>query len=214
MKVTSTKGCPYGQRARMFLMKMKCNFETDTNVDECLSGTISDGDKHTIDCLEVIEAINDTSIYNQDEARKERQLKLALSFDQTILPHFYEATRDPIVRAGGYHMLMEFLFSFENELVRCGSFFGGSEPGFLDLWIYPWMARVGIWTPDFMKGEMCRLQSWRKRMKALDLVTNDVQKSSRSDMLRYARQLRQLSAGGNGHGLPRRLGSTGSISSM
>ena len=154
MKVTSTKGCPYGQRARMFLMKMKCNFETDTNVDECLSGTISDGDKHTTDCLEVIQAINDTSIYNQDEARKERQLKLALSFDQTILPHFYEATRDPIVRAGGYHMLMEFLFSFENELVRCGSFFGGSEPGFLDLWIYPWMARVGIWTPDFMKGEM------------------------------------------------------------
>jgi len=133
---------------------MKCNFETDTNVDECLSGTISDGDKQTTDCLEVIQAINDTSIYNQDETRKERQLKLALSFDQTILPHFYEATRDPIVRAGGYHMLMEFLFSFENELVRCGSFFAGSEPGFLDLWIYPWIGRVGIWTPDFTKGEM------------------------------------------------------------
>ena len=33
-------------------------------------------------------------------------------------------------------------------------------------------------------------------MKALDMVTNDVQKSSRSDMLKYARELRQLSAGG------------------
>ena len=156
MKVTSTKGCPYGQRARMILTRMKLPFETDTNVDECLSGTIYDmgSQLETTDCLEMIHATNDNTIFNSDETRHEKQLKLAQSFDQMILPHFYEATRDPVQRAGGYHMLMEFLFSFENELVRCGQYFGGGEPGFLDLWIYPWIARVGIWTPDFMKNEM------------------------------------------------------------
>ena len=138
----------------MLLTRMQCAFETDTNVDECLSGTISNGELETTDCLELLQAVDSNSLFIEDETRRERQQKLALQFDQVILPHFYEATRDPIQRAGGYHMMVELLFSFENELVRCGQFFGGSEPAFLDLWIYPWIARVGIWTPDFMKNEM------------------------------------------------------------
>ena len=60
---------------------------------------------------------------------------------------------DPVNRGNGYHMMMEYLCEFENELTRCGMYFGGSEPGFLDFQIYPWLSRIGVWTPEFMKTE-------------------------------------------------------------
>ena len=60
---------------------------------------------------------------------------------------------DPVNRGNGYHMMMEYLCEFENELTRCGMYFGGAEPGFLDFQIYPWLARIGVWTPEFMKTE-------------------------------------------------------------
>ena len=60
---------------------------------------------------------------------------------------------DPVNRGNGYHMMMEYLCEFENELTRCGMYFGGAEPGFLDFQIYPWLSRIGVWTPEFMKTE-------------------------------------------------------------
>ena len=66
---------------------------------------------------------------------------------------------DPVNRGNGYHMMMEYLCEFENELTRCGMYFGGAEPGFLDFQIYPWLARIGVWTPEFMKTEHVSLFS-------------------------------------------------------
>lgn len=85
---------------------------------------------------------------------------------------------------------MVYLAVFENELIRCGRYFGGAEVGFLDVVIYPWIARIGVWTPEFLKGELIRMQSWRRRMKDHPLVTSDPLKASRSELLKYAKKLR------------------------
>lgn len=136
---------------------------------------------------------------------------MAQNFDRTIIHFFNQASKDSINRTGPYHMLMEHMFGFENELTRCGLYFGGSAPGFLDFWIFPWINRIGIWTPEFLKNEMGRLQGWRKRMKQHDLVLNDEQKPTRSDMLKYAKMLRNESAESN---LFKRLNSVGSNMSL
>jgi hypothetical protein len=97
---------------------------------------------------------------------------------------------------------------FENELIRCGPYFGGQDVGFLDLVIYPWIARIGVWSPEFLKGELMRIQSWRRRMKTHSLISSDPLKSSRSDLLKFAKKLRA-------EGTPKtkitRLNSSGSL---
>jgi hypothetical protein len=182
------------------------------HVNTPTSGTAEINGEFTIDCLEVLEKLDLSKVFGDNETKKERHQRLAVRFDQTVLTHFNVAMQQPIDRSGGYHMLMEYLCAFENELTRCGMFFGGSQPGFLDFWIYPWIVRIGVWTPEFMKNEMCRLQGWRRRMKELALTTTmDVQKASRSDLLKYAKVLRNECSESN---VLRRLNSVGSTSSM
>lgn len=42
-------------------------------------------------------------------------------------------------------VIMDGLETFENELIKRGSkFFGGSEPGMLDLMIWPWCERADL----------------------------------------------------------------------
>jgi glutathione S-transferase len=68
---------------------------------------------------------------------------------------------------------------FENELIRCGRYFGGKSPGFLDFFLFPYIQRIGVWTPEFLKGELVRIQAWRRRMKEEELVMTDAHKTTR-----------------------------------
>jgi hypothetical protein len=200
LQVISKKGCPYGDRLRIFMDKMEQKYEfSDKN--DALSGTLSMDGNLSNDIIEVLTFFN--VIQSIPDNVRERHLKLADKFDSTVIRYFNEAMMDPVNRGNGYHMMMEYLCEFENELSRCGMYFGGSEPGFLDFQIYPWMARIGIWTPEFMKVEHCRLQSWRRRMKTNELVTSDKMKSSRSDMLKFAKNLRAESIEARSHKLKR-----------
>lgn len=190
LTVISTKGCPYGDRLRLFLDKIEQKYELGDKVsaENSISGTLSIDGNLSNDIIEVLTFFN--VIQSIPEVKQERHLKLADKFETTIIRYFNEAMMDPVNRGNGYHMMMEYLCEFENELTRCGMYFGGAEPGFLDFQIFPWLSRIGIWTPEFMKTEHCRLQSWRRRMKTNELVTSDKMKSSRSDMLKFAKTLR------------------------
>jgi len=203
LKVISTKGCPYGDRLRLFMDKIekKYEFGDKINDENAISGTLSMDGNLSNDIIEVLTFFN--VIQSIPDAKRDRHLKLADKFESTVIRYFNDAMMDPVNRGNGYHMMMEYLCEFENELTRCGMYFGGSEPGFLDFQIYPWMARIGVWTPEFMKTEHCRLQSWRRRMKANDFVTTDKMKSSRSDMLKFAKNLRAESIEARKHKLKR-----------
>jgi len=186
----SETGCPYGDRMRLSLRMTDVSFDHVTN--DVLSGTVEiDGTQldNVIQLGAFLEE-NGKRFFPSHPATRERQLKLAQVFEMKLTKMFNQALESNIHREEPYYMFMESLSIFENELIRSGRFFGGSEPGFLDIFIYPWIARVGIWTPEFLKGELGRIQSWRRRMKESDLISQDRVKGSRSDWLRFAKKLR------------------------
>jgi len=231
MKIISSKGCPYGDRLRLMLNAGEKEYDISSDTNEYISGTfVEPSGSASADIFEIIDflglgtaesvgctpEVNGTELqinylFPQDEIKRNRHVKMAQNFDRGIIQYFNEASKDSINRTGPYHMFMEHMFGFENELTRCGIYFGGSNPGFLDFWIFPWINRVGIWTPEFLKNEMCRLQGWRKRMKQHELVLKDQQKPTRSDMLKYAKMLRNEGAESN---LFKRLNSVGSNMSL
>jgi hypothetical protein len=191
IKTYAETGCPYGDRLRLALSMMDLKFENVSN--EILSGTVNfDGSQISgiINIGLTLEANGVTGFFPTNENKRERQIKLAKLFEIKLTRLFNDAFDSSIYRGQGYYMFMESLSVFENELIRCGKYFGGSEVGFLDIVLYPWIARIGIWTPEFLKGELVRLQAWRRRMKDHQLVTSDPMKATRSQLLKYVKKLR------------------------
>merc|ERR1719427_969716 len=102
--------------------KMEQKYEfSDKN--DALSGTLSMDGNLSNDIIEVLTFFN--VIQSIPDNVRERHLKLADKFDSTVIRYFNEAMMDPVNRGNGYHMMMEYLCEFENELSRCGMYFGG-----------------------------------------------------------------------------------------
>jgi glutathione S-transferase len=147
IKTYAETGCPYGDRVRLALAMMDIKFETTSN--NALSGTLSfDGSQISgiINIGLTLEANGLEGFFPQNPTKRERQIKLAQLFELKLARLFDDALESGIYRGQGYYMFMESLSVFENELIRCGKFFGGSEIGFLDIVLFPWIARIGIWT--------------------------------------------------------------------
>jgi len=183
-------GCPYGDRLRLALSMM--NLKTDNIVNDMLSGTaqLNGSQISGIINIGIMLEANGQRFFPAEENKRERQIKLAKLFEMKMTRMFDGALESNIHRGESFYMFMESLSVFENELIRCGRYFGGSEIGFLDIVLYPWIARIGIWTPEFLKGELSRIQSWRRRMKESYIVQSDSMKGTRSDLLKYAKKLR------------------------
>lgn len=191
IKTYAETGCPYGDRVRLAMAMMDLKFETFSN--DSLSGTLNfDGSQISgiINIGLTLEENGLAGFFPDNPTKRERQIKLAKLFELKLTRLFNNAFDSSIYRGHGYYMFMESLSVFENELIRCGKYFGGSEIGFLDIVLYPWIARIGIWTPEFLKGELMRVQAWRRRMKDHHLITSDPMKATRGQLLKYVKKLR------------------------
>ncbi|CAG5107869.1 Oidioi.mRNA.OKI2018_I69.chr1.g3528.t1.cds [Oikopleura dioica] len=190
----STPGCIYAQQMRLSLTNLGAQASLVT--DEALSGTVQVEGRSFQNIIELGAALEQLGIkfFPEEERKRERQLKLALGFNQRMVQVFGVMMEDNVHRNDAFHLFMESLAIFENELIRCGRYFGGKAPGFLDIFLFPYIQRIGVWTPEFLKGELLRIQAWRRRMKEEELVMTDAHKTTRSGLLKYAKQLRQTPA--------------------
>jgi len=190
----STPGCVYAQQMRLCLASLGA--PASLVADEALSGTVNVDGKNFQSILELGITLENIGIqfFPEEERKRERQLNIALGFNQRMIQIFGVMMEDNVHRNEAFHIFMESLAIFENELIRCGRYFGGRAPGFLDFFLFPYIQRIGVWTPEFLKGELVRIQAWRRRMKEEELVMSDVHKTTRSGLLKYAKQLRQMPA--------------------
>lgn len=188
----SHTGCPYGDRLRLALSLVDIDESDICQDNEFLSGSMMVNGDQVSGIINVGIVLEEAGkrFFPAEPSKRERQVKLAKLFELKLTRMFDRALESNIHRGESFYMFMESLSVFENELIRCGRFFGGAEIGFLDIVLYPWISRIGIWTPEFLKGELTRLQSWRRRMKDHLLIQSDSKRGTRSDLLRYAKKLR------------------------
>ena len=95
LTVISTKGCPYGDRLRLFLDKIQQKYElADKNTSEnAISGSLSIDGNLSNDIIEVLTFFN--VIQTIPDAKRERHLKLADKFESTIIRYAQFLKNDP-----------------------------------------------------------------------------------------------------------------------
>ena len=92
LTVISTKGCPYGDRLRLFLDKIQQKYELGDKMsaENTISGTLSIDGNLSNDIIEVLTFFN--VIQTIPDGKRERHLKLADKFETTIIRYESEIT--------------------------------------------------------------------------------------------------------------------------
>ena len=95
LTVISTKGCPYGDRLRLFLDKIQQKYELGDKMsaENAISGTLSIDGNLSNDIIEVLTFFN--VIQTIPDGKRERHLKLADKFESTIIRYEHDLSLVP-----------------------------------------------------------------------------------------------------------------------
>ncbi|XP_066996080.1 pyrimidodiazepine synthase [Anabrus simplex] len=198
LRLYTSDFCPYGQRVKLVLNVKKVPYDV-VNVNmkqkpewmfkihpERKVPALDTGDKVFVNSLDIVNYLDakypQPPLYPSDPERKAKDQELIVKFGKVVTAMnnaFHDKEKKPLEHymSGVYEILQE----FERELEsRETTFFGGEEPGMVDLMTWPWSERAKLpyilrnEDMNFPKEKYPKLIAWRQAMQELDPVKKTI----------------------------------------
>nr|CAB3251240.1 glutathione S-transferase omega-1 [Phallusia mammillata] len=143
------------------------------------------------DAIEFLNSVNGRTIVPEKSEDRTKQFKLLEHFVLHIVPFFERAVILTSPREG-FDLLLESMSFLENHLTTSsGRFFGGEQPNFVDYGIYPYLDKIGKWTPVLKPHQCIKVQAWLRSMRELPLIADVfTNEKSKEHMQYYADNLK------------------------